>query len=98
MCIVAALDIDAEALDLEIIRHLPKNLAGQKLERSIRALIGIAKPFLLLDLVEETRDAWIIFVEAHPDPLKFSEDIRFPGLVRHEQPALLPTALGATCS
>ena len=94
MCIVAALDIDAEALDLEIIRHLPENPAGQKLERSIRALIGIAKPFLLLDLVEETRDAGVIFVKAHPNPLKFREDIRFPGLVRHEQPALVADRLG----
>src|SRR5262249_51597013 len=64
--IVAALDIDAKAFDLEIFRHLPENSAGQKLERGIRALVGVAKRFLLLYLIEKTRDPGIILVETHP--------------------------------
>jgi len=62
----AARVLDAKTLDLKIIRHFPKYPARKQLERRIRAFIGIAERFLLLNLFKQKGDPRVLLVDAYP--------------------------------
>lgn len=80
---MAALDIDAEALDVEIIRHLAERAAGQQFERGVGALIGVAERLSFLHLVEQAPVRCVDLVPVHidADALQFGEDVRLAGLI-----------------
>ena len=90
----AALDVDAETVDLEEVRHPCEAAAGEKLERGVGALIGVALRLALLDLGEQPVEARVGAVEAEPE--------RSSSAMRFERPAWsetmtrrrLPTASG----
>ena len=56
----ATLDADAEPLDVEIFGHLAQHRARQQFKRRVGALVGVAKRFLFLDLVEQAANARIV--------------------------------------
>ena len=62
----------------KIMRRLAEHALGQKKERGVGALIGIALRFLLLHLVEQPRQTRIVLVEDDAQSVELGDDVRRP--------------------
>ena len=82
---MAALDHDPEQLDVEELRHIAEDAAGEQLEGSVRRLIGIAIGLALLHLVEQPGDARIVLRHGDADAVELGEDVGAAALIGDKQ-------------
>ena len=86
---MAALDHDAEAVDLEELRDIAEHAARQQLKRGVRRLVGIALGFAVLDFLKQQDDARVILGDLETDAVEFRHYIGAAGLIRHQHLAFV---------
>ena len=91
--VVAALDIDLEALDGEELRHFAEHALGEQEERGVGALIGVAHGLALLHLVEQARHARVVAMDLDAEALQLGQDVGAAGLVGDQQQAAVADRL-----
>ena len=92
--IVTPFDGGVETLDLKIGRHRTQPTPGQKLERGIRALVGIASGLAPLQFRKEAVDARIGAVEQDSEAIELGDKIRPARLVGDKNSALVADDIG----
>src|SRR5437773_2678764 len=78
--VVALLDHDPEAVDLEELRHLAQQPPRQQLEGGVRPLEGIADGLARLHLLEQPRDARILLAQGYAEPFQLVDEVGLAGL------------------
>ncbi len=85
--VLAPLDRDLVALDLEELRQGAQHPQRQQLETRLRAVIGIAVILARLDLVEDLAEPRVALLDLDPGLGQAAAQVRLPGLVRHRHEA-----------
>ena len=82
-----------EALHVEEFRNALEHAAGEKLERGVGRLVGVALRLALLHDLEQAREARIVRIGLDPESTELGQEVGLSGLVGDQDGALVADAL-----